>query len=90
MEQLLAYYNFSPFVKDKSRFFDHIAYVSIKDDLYLLFEKKDNLINLHFTSYANPDFIGKQKPSGLNTLIENFEMDNNQHRKIVQQYLDYN
>lgn len=90
MEQLLDYYDFSPFVKDQSNFFDQIAYVPIKDDLYLVIEKKETGYSVHFTKYSNQNLIGKEKPSGLNTLIENFEMDNNSHRKVIQQYLDYN
>ncbi|ANW95586.1 hypothetical protein AXE80_04535 [Wenyingzhuangia fucanilytica] len=90
MEQFLDYYNFSEFNKDTSSFFDTIAYSWIKDDLYIVLEKKEGIFNIHFTSYSSKNDIGKQKPQGLNTLIENFKLDNNEHRKIVQQYLDYN
>lgn len=91
MEQLLDYYNFSSFIKDQSLFFKDIAYVNIKEDLYLILEKKsENIFNIHFTSYSTENSIGKDKPKALNTLIENFKIDNNQHRKVIQQYLDYN
>ncbi|MDO3694973.1 hypothetical protein QVZ41_08980 [Wenyingzhuangia sp. chi5] len=90
MEQFLDYYNFSDFSKDLSSFFDTIAYAWIKDDLYLVLEKKEELYNVHFTSYDSKEDIGKQKPNGLNTLIEDFKLDDNDHRKVVQQYLDYN
>ncbi len=90
MEQLLDYYDFSDFRKDESLFFDTISFSSIKDDLYLVIEKKEEMYHIHFTSYSNQNDIGKVKPLGLNTLIEDFKIDNNQHRKIIQQYLDYN
>lgn len=90
MEQFLDYYNFSAFSKDQSSFFDTIAYSWIKEDLYIVLEQKEEMYNIHFTSYASKDDIGKQKPTGLNTLIENFKLDDNDHRKTVQQYLDYN
>lgn len=90
MEQFLDYYNFSAFSKDQSSFFDTIAYAWIKDDLYIVLEQKENIYNVHFTSYKSKGDIGKQKPDGLNTLIEDFKLDNNEHRKVVQQYLDYN
>jgi len=90
MEQFLEYYNFSDFFKDQSNFFNVIAFVSIKEDLYLIIEKKENTYNIHFTSYDSAKKIGQQKPKALNTLIQNFALDNNEHRKVVQQYLDYN
>lgn len=90
MEQFLDYYSFSEFVKDQSNFFDTIAYSWIKDDLYIVFEKKKENYYIHFASYNDRNDIGKIKPKGLNTLIENFKLDNNEHRKIIQQYLDYN
>lgn len=90
MEQFLDYYNFTDFFKDQSDFFDTISYASIKDDLYLLIEQKESNFNIHFTSYQNKKDIGVTKPKGLNTLIENFKLDNNSHRKVIQQYLDYN
>lgn len=90
MEQLLDYYNFSPFAKDTSLFFDTIAYSHIKEELYLVIEQKSDIYHVHFTSYSNEKQIGKEKPQGLNTLIEDFKIDNNDHRKVVQQYLDYN
>lgn len=90
MEQLLDYYNFSSFTKDESLFFEVIAYSLIKEDLYLIIEKKSDTYNIHFTSYSSEKLIGKEKPNALNTLIEDFKIDDNEHRKIVQQYLDYN
>ena len=90
MEQFLDYYHFSTFKLDQSLFFDLIAYTHIKEDLYLLIEKKESTMNIHFTSYDHQTDIGVIQPNGLNTLIEDFKLDNNQHRKIVQQYLDYN
>lgn len=90
MEQFLEYYNFSNFVKDQSSFFDTIAFSPIKEDLYIVIEQKDKTYNVHFTSYKNKTDIGVQKPKGLNTLVEDFKLDNNEHRKIIQQYLDYN
>lgn len=90
MEQFLAYYNFSSFSKDNSGFFTHIAYTGIKEDLYLVIEKQENTFHVHFTSYKNANEIGVKPPSALNTLIPNFKLDNNDHRKVIQQYLDYN
>ncbi|MEN8764286.1 MAG: hypothetical protein ABF278_06510 [Wenyingzhuangia sp.] len=90
MEQFLNYYNFSAFCKDESSFFALISHAWIKENLYLILELKDEIYNVHFTSYSDKNHIGKQKPDGLNTLIEDFKLDHNEHRKIVQQYLDYN
>ncbi|NIJ45577.1 hypothetical protein FHR24_002045 [Wenyingzhuangia heitensis] len=90
MEQFLDYYSFSAFIKDESLFFDTIAYSWIKEDLYILLEKKEGVYNIHFTSYPNRSEIAKKKPEALNTLIEDFKLDNNDHRKVIQQYLDYN
>ncbi len=90
MEQFLDYYSFSSFFKDEAHFFDTIAYTWIKDDLYIVLEKKENQYIVHFTSYANKTDIGVTKPTGLNTLIDDFKLDNNEHRKLIQQYLDYN
>lgn len=90
MEQFLNYYNFSAFFKDESSFFKTIAFSWIKDDLYIVLEQTEDIYIIHFTSYKSKKDIGKTKPDGLNTLIEDFKLDNNEHRKIVQQYLDYN
>lgn len=90
MIQFLDYYSFSEFVKDGSSFFDTISYSWIKDDLYILIEQKGEIYNVHFTSYKDKKDIGNTKPKGLNTLIEDFKLDNNEHRKVIQQYLDYN
>ncbi|MGY5353142.1 hypothetical protein ACXGQW_11415 [Wenyingzhuangia sp. IMCC45533] len=90
MEQFLDYYNFSVFSKDQSNFFDTISYSWIKEDLYLIIEQKGNSYYVHFTSYPNKNDIGLTKPTGLNTLIKDFKLDNNSHRKVIQQYLDYN
>lgn len=90
MEQFLEYYNFSDFIKDQSNFFKLISFSWIKDDLYIIIEEKENQHYIHFVSYSNKKDIGKIKPEALNTLIEDFKLDNNEHRRIVQQYLDYN
>ena len=90
MEQLLDYYNFSAFFKDESSFFNSIAYSWIKEDLYIILEQKENSYKVHFTSYISKAAIGKEKPTALNTLIEDFKIDNKQHRETIQQYLDYN
>lgn len=90
MEQFLNYYNFSDFFKDQSLFFNTIAYSWIKDNLYLVIEQEEDTYHIHFTSYSSKQAIGSEKPLGLNTLINNFKLDNNEHRKTIQQYLDYN
>lgn len=90
MEQFLNYYSFSDFIKDESSFFDTIAYSWIKEDLYIILEKKEDNYHVHFTSYPIRQDIGTKKPDAINTLIENFKLDNNDHRKVIQQYLDYN
>ncbi len=90
MEQFLDYYSFSVFSKDQSSFFDTIAHVWIKDDLYLVIEKKPTSYLIHFVSYDDRTDVGINKPTALNTLIDDFKLDNNDHRKIIQQYLDYN
>ncbi|MDO6803270.1 hypothetical protein Q4595_12500 [Wenyingzhuangia sp. 1_MG-2023] len=90
MEQLLDYYNFSEFQKDESLFFDTISFSWIKDNLYIILEKKEDRYYVHFTSYDEKNHIGKQKPTGINTLIDDFQIDDNDHRKTIQQYLDYN
>jgi len=90
MEQFLNYYSFSDFIKDQSTLFDTISYSWIKEDLYILIEQKEDSYNIHFVSYPIRDDIGHKKPDALNTLIEDFKLDNNDHRKLIQQYLDYN
>ncbi|NJB82734.1 hypothetical protein [Wenyingzhuangia aestuarii] len=90
MEQFLNYYSFSDFIKDESSFFDTIAYSWIKEDLYIILEKKEDNYHVHFASYPIRQDIGTKKPDAINTLIENFKLDNNDHRKVIQQYLDYN
>lgn len=90
MLQFLDYYGFAGFTVDQSKYFKQITFTFIKDDYYLVIEKDEEQYHIHLTTYDDEKSIGKQNPKGLNTLIKDFKLDNNDHRKMIQQYLDYN
>lgn len=90
MEQFLDYYNFESFRNDISGYFNQITFVPIREDYYLLIEFKNNTYTVHLTTYDSVDDIGIKNPTGINTLIEDFKLDNNDHRRIIQKYLDFN
>ena len=93
METLLEYYNFTPFFKDRSGFFNQnlICYSLIRDDLFLVFEQiEEGEFKLWFVQFADDEGIGNVNPDAANLLIDNFEIDLKEHRELLQKYLDYN
>lgn len=90
MENVLKYYEFSDFFKDKSDTFsgNEIAFTVLNDTHFLIFEKKDKTYNLYVSKYHQKKEIGLKPPEILEILIENYDKSIPEHRIAIKQYLN--
>lgn len=90
MENVLNYYEFSPFVKDKSNTFsgNEISFTEINEIHFLIFEKNQETYNLYVSKYKNSKEIGVKPPEILELLVENYDKSIPEHRIAIKQYLN--
>lgn len=90
MENVLKYYEFSPFVKDESNTFsgNEIAFTELNETHFLIFEKKEETYNLYVSKYENKKVIGIKPPEILELLVENYDKSIPAHRIAIKQYLN--
>ena len=89
MENVLKYYEFSEFKKDTSTTFqgNEIAYTTLNDTHFLIFEKAGHQYNLYVAKYNNRKEIGIVAPQLIETLVINYSKSEPAHRKAIKQYL---
>ena len=89
MENVLDYYEFSPFVKDKSNTFSghEISFTEINETHFLIFEKNGQTYNLYVSKYKNNKEIGIKPPEILELLVENYDKSIPEHRIAIKQYV---
>ena len=90
MENVLKYYEFSPFFKDNSNSFseNEISYTELNSTHFLIFEKKDETYNLFVSKYGNKKEIGVKPPEILELLVEDYDKSIPEHRLAIKQYLN--
>ena len=90
MENVLKYYEFSLFIKDKCNTFsgNEIAFTELNATHFLIFEKKAATYNLYVSRYAHKNEIGVEPPEILELLVENYDKSIPEHRKAIKQYLN--
>jgi len=90
MENVLNYYQFSSFVKDKSNTFsgNEISFTEINETHFLIFEKNNEAYNLYVSRYKNSKEIGVKPPEIIELLIENYNKSILEHRIAIKQYLN--
>ncbi len=89
MENVLRYYEFSPFLKDQSNTFNNneISFSILNDTHFLIFEKEDTDYNLYVTKYSNVEDIGVNPPLIIEELIKKYDKSLPEHRMAIKQYL---
>lgn len=89
MENVLKYYEFSDFFKDKSKAFsgNEIAFTELNSTHYLIFEKEAEKFNLYVSKYSNKNAVGTEPPEILELLIKNYDKSKPEHRIAIKQYL---
>lgn len=90
MENILKYYEFSPFQKDHSNSFNgnEIAYSELNSKYFLIFEKEANHYNLYVSKYKSKREIGSRPPEILELLIKKYDKSNPEHRIAIRRYLE--
>ena len=90
MENVLKYFEFSPFFKDESGTFSNreIAFSELNKEHFLIFEKEENNYNLYVSKYSGKKDIGKSKPDILELLIANYNKSNPEHRIAIRKYFE--
>ena len=90
MENVLKYYEFSTFFKDKSNTFsgNEIAYSELNSTHFLIFEKHLETYNLYVSKFLNKKEIGVKPPEILELLVENYDKSIPEHRIAIKQYLN--
>lgn len=90
MENVLKYFEFSPFFKDTSNSFsgNEIAISELNPQHFLIFERNNNLYNLYVSKYSNKKEIGKADPEILELIIENYDKSNPEHRIAIRRYFE--
>jgi hypothetical protein len=90
MENVLKYYEFSAFFKDKSNTFsgNEIAFTELNSVHFLIFEKHLDSYNLYVSRYENKNAIGTKPPEILELLVENYDKSIPKHRIAIKQYLN--
>lgn len=88
MENVLKYYEFSPFVKDASDTFkgNEISYSELNETHFLIFERLGDQYNLYVSRYSNKNAIGKYPPEIVELLIENYDKSIPEHRIAIRRY----
>lgn len=90
MENILKYYEFSDFSKDRSgTFHDHeIAYTALNETHFLVFEKEEDQFHLHVAKYASEQEIGQQPPEIVELVVANYDKSIPEHRIALRRYLE--
>ena len=88
MENVLKYYEFSDFFKDKSDTFsgNEISFSELNDTHFLIFEKNKESYNLFVSRYTSKNEIGVKPPEILETLVENYDKSIPEHRIAIRRY----
>ncbi|MEE3999622.1 hypothetical protein V1T75_04655 [Tenacibaculum sp. FZY0031] len=89
MENVFRYYEFSEFFKDSSGAFqdNDISFSELNNEHFLIFEKKDSQFNLYVSKYSSKKSIGKEPPTILELLVENYDKSIPEHRIVLRKYL---
>ena len=90
MENVLKYFEFSSFVKDKSGAFSNneIAFSELNSEHFLIFEKENEAYNLYVSKYSGKKAIGTAQPEILELLIQNYDKSNPAHRVAIRRYFE--
>ncbi|MGB0891692.1 MAG: hypothetical protein ACPGUU_05015 [Flavobacteriaceae bacterium] len=88
MENVLKYYEFSDFFKDKSDSFsgNEISFSELNDTHFLIFEKNNETYNLFVSRYASKKEIGVKPPEILEVLVKNYDKSIPEHRIAIRRY----
>lgn len=88
MENVLKYYEFSPFKKDLSQTFNgnDISFSELNETHFLIFERIEEQYNLYVTRYAHKKDIGVHAPEIVEVLIENYDKSIPEHRVAIRRY----
>ena len=88
MENVLKYYEFSDFFKDKSDAFsgNEISFSELNDTHFLIFEKNNETYNLFVSRYTSKKEIGVKPPEILEVLVENYDKSIPEHRIAIRRY----
>jgi len=89
MENILKYFDFSPFKKDDSNAFNgnQISFTELNAQHFLIFEKEQDIFNLYVSKYSKKSDIGNKSPEILELLVTNYDKSNSQHRVALRRYL---
>mgnify|MGYP003634605904 CR=1 FL=1 len=89
MENVLKYFDFSPFKKDTSNSFNgnEISYTELNAEHFLIFEKQENQYNLYVSKFKNKSEIGLRSPQILELLVKDYDKSNSAHRVAIRRYL---
>lgn len=88
MENVLKYYEFSPFKKDTSQTFhgNEISYSELNETHFLIFERLNDVYNLYVSKYDHKKEIGVKPPEIVELLIENYDKSIPEHRIAIRRY----
>ena len=88
MENVLKYYEFSDFFKDKSDAFsgNEISFSELNDTHFLIFEKNNETYNLFVSRYTSKKEIGVKPPEILEVLVEDYDKSIPEHRIAIRRY----
>lgn len=88
MENVLKYYEFSPFKKDVSQTFhgNEISYSELNETHFLIFERSNDIYNLYVSRYDHKKEIGVKPPAIIELLIENYDKSIPEHRIAIRRY----
>lgn len=91
MDIVLDYYGFSSFFNDSSGVFSNhkISYLALNKQHVLVFElTAENKYNLHVAKYLQLDDVGKKSPEIIETIVEDYNKSNPEHRLALRAYVD--
>lgn len=88
MENILKYYEFTPFFKDLSGVFAHnmVSYSQLNKNHFLIFEKNRSCYNLYISKYSSKKEVGKENPLALENVIADYSKSNPSHRIALKKY----
>lgn len=89
MENILKYYEFSPFFTDDSGVFssNEISFTALNETHFLIFEKKGSIFCLYVSRYASKEKVGLEEPEALELLVNDYDKSLPEHRIILRKYL---
>ncbi|MGY0426655.1 MAG: hypothetical protein ACWIPI_07485 [Polaribacter sp.] len=90
MENILKYYDFTPFFKDESEAFsgNDISFTELNSHHFLIFEKNNSIYNLYVSKYLSKEDIGLKSPKILELVVENYNKSIPEHRIALRKYLE--